>query len=227
MNEPLIALILVLGAYLVGSIPTSLVVTKLVGNVDLRDVGTRNIGISNLTNQIGAWWAVPVVPFDIVVKGTIPVLLASDKMLDLGVGVEAAAGLAGIIGHNWSIFVRLQGGRGMATVLGATGALSFPLLIVYGAVASLGVLFSPWKDSAVWWLIAVLMMPVWAVLLNLPLGAIGFCIGFIVVTVLKRMTSNSIRNADGQISAELLRNRVLFDRDIRDRQEWIDQQAGT
>lgn len=111
----------------------------------------------------------------------------------------------------------------MATVLGTTLALNFPLLVVYGSVPALGVLFTPWKDSAVWWLIAVIMMPVWAVLLNLPLELVIFSVTFALITAAKRMTSNSLRDNSGSISVQLMLTRVVFDRDISNREEWVQQ----
>ncbi len=211
------------GAYLIGSVPTSYFVGRLASGIDIREHGSKNAGSSNLAAQVGAWWAVPVAIFDIFVKGTIPVLIASEKVLGLGIGVEAAAGIAGIAGHNWSVFSGFRGGRGMSTVLGATGALNFPLLVVYGSIAALGVLFTPWKDSAVWWLIAVILMPVWAMLLNLPVEIVWFAVAFAVMTTAKRMTSNSLAGNDGKITARLLWTRLLFDRDIAEREAWLDQ----
>ena len=145
-----LALAMIVGAYLVGSIPTSYLIGRLAKNVDIRERGSKNIGASNLASQVGAWWVVPVAPFDVFIKGALPVLIASEKILGLGIGIEVASGLAGIIGHNWSIFSGFKGGRGMATVFGATLAINFPLLIVYASIPTLGVHFTPWKDSAAW-----------------------------------------------------------------------------
>lgn len=218
-----IAIALIAGAYLVGSIPTSYLVGQMASGVDIRERGSGNIGASNLTAQVGAKWAVPVVIFDIGAKGLLPVLVASEKVLDLGIGVEAAAGLAGIAGHNWSVYSGFHGGRGMATMFGATLALNLPLLIVYGSVPALGVLFTPWKDSAVWFLIAMILMPVWAILLNLPSELFWFSVAFAVVAASKRMTSNSLRDSSGTISRRLLWTRLVFDRDIVNRENWIEQ----
>ena len=111
----------------------------------------------------------------------------------------------------------------MATVFGATLAISFPLLIVYASIPTLGVHFTPWKDSAAWWLIALILMPVWAALLNLPVEIIWFALVFALITITKRITSNSLRDDNKQISLRLIRTRLVFDRDIAARQNWIDQ----
>jgi glycerol-3-phosphate acyltransferase PlsY len=220
----LIPIGIVIGAYLIGSIPTSYLVGRLANGVDIRERGTGNIGASNLTSQVGAKWAAPVVVFDVLVKGSLPVLIVSERVLGLGLGMEVAVAIAAIAGHNWSVFSRFHGGRGMATMLGSTLALNLPLLIIYGSVPALGVLFSPWKDSAVWYFVAVLLMPVWAVLLNLPIELVWFSVSFAVITGAKRMTSNSLRDTDGVISARLLWTRLVFDRDIADRELWVGRQ---
>jgi len=198
-------------------------VGRLVSGVDIREQGSGNIGASNLTAQVGAKWAVPVVIFDIGAKGLLPVLIASEKVLDLGIGLEAAAGLAGIAGHNWSVYSGFHGGSGVATMLGATLALNLPLLVIYGSVPALGVLFTPWKDSAAWFLIAMILMPVWAILLNLPSELFWFSVAFAIVTAAKRMTSNSLRDSSGTISSRLLWTRLVFDRDIVNRENWIER----
>jgi glycerol-3-phosphate acyltransferase PlsY len=219
----LIPVAIVIGAYLLGSIPTSYLVGRWVAGIDIREHGSGNVGASNLTAQVGAKWAAPVVAFDVLIKGSFPVILVSERILDLGVGMEASVAIAAILGHNWSIFAGFQGGRGMATGLGSMLALNFPLLVVYGSVPALGVLFTPWKDSAVWWLIAVIALPVWAALLNLPIELVWFATAFALATATKRMTSNSLRDENGSISIRLLVTRLVFDRDIANREEWVDQ----
>jgi len=219
----LIPIGIVIGAYLLGSIPTSYLVGRLAAGIDIREHGSGNVGASNLTAQVGAKWAAPVVIFDVFIKGSLPVIIVSERFLGLGVGMEAAVAIAAVSGHNWSVFAGFQGGRGMATVLGSILALNFPLLVVYGSVPALGVLFTPWKDSAVWWLIAVIMMPVWAALLNLPVELVWFSAAFALATAAKRVTSNSLRNDSGSISTRLLATRLVFDRDIANREDWIDQ----
>ena len=223
LNDISMSFVFVIASYLIGSIPSALIIGKFVADIDLRSHGTGNLGASNLTSQVNAIWATPVIIFDIFAKGYLPVLIASEYILGLGTSTEIAAGLAGITGHNWSIFSRFKGGRGMATMVGATLALNFPLLIAYGIVPALGVLFTPWKDSAVWWFIAILFLPLWAILLNLPTELLIFSITFIVVTSIKRITSNSLHNKHGAISTSLFATRLVFDRDIANREKWIKQ----
>jgi acyl phosphate:glycerol-3-phosphate acyltransferase len=210
-------------AYLIGSIPTAYLVGKYIGDADLTEVGSKNIGASNAYSQLGSRWAGFVVIIDVFIKGSIPVFIASDTVLGLGLGTQVAVGIASVIGHDWSVFLKFRGGRGIATTEGAIIVLSLPLAFAYPALPALAVLVSPGKDSAVWWLIATLAVPVWVLLLGLPNEIIWFSIALIIVTLLKRMTSNSLRGADGTISATLLWNRLVFDRDIKNRSEWVGQ----
>ena len=210
-------------AYLIGSLPTAYIVGKYFGDADLTEVGSKNIGASNAYSQLGSRWAGFVIIIDVLIKGSLPVFIVSDAVIGLGSGTQVAVGIASVIGHDWSIFLRFRGGRGIATTEGAIFVLSFPLGFAYPAIPALAVLVSPWKDSAVWWLIATLMMPVWVMFLDLPIEILWFSIGIIVVTLFKRMTSNSVRGVDGSISTKLIWNRLVFDRDIKSRSDWVGQ----
>jgi glycerol-3-phosphate acyltransferase PlsY len=112
----------IVGAYLLGSVPTSLLVARAVGGVDLRGFGSGNLGATNLFRALGWKAAVPVALFD-VAKGVLPVLLASTR----AGGPEwwpLLVGLAAVIGHVFSPFVRFKGGKGVATAAGVFGALA-------------------------------------------------------------------------------------------------------
>ncbi|MBT3996615.1 MAG: hypothetical protein HOF01_12550 [Chloroflexi bacterium] len=217
------AVVAVAIAYLIGSIPTAYLVGKYFGDADLTEVGSKNIGASNAYSQLGSRWAGFVVTVDVLIKGSLPVFIASDAVFGLGLGVQVAVGIASVVGHDWSIFLRFRGGRGIATTEGAILILSLPLAFAYPAIPALAVLVSPKRDSAVWWLIATLAVPVWVLLLDLPDEFLWFSIALIVVTLLKRMTSNSLRDDRGSISARLLWNRLVFDRDIKSRSAWVEQ----
>lgn len=115
------AAVAVLGGYLIGAIPVGLLIARLVGDVDLRAIGSRRTGATNATRTLGARWGAVVLLLDIG-KGLAAVLLAQ-LLFDDGGGtagewVAAAAGLAAVIGHNWSVFIGFVGGRGVATTGG-------------------------------------------------------------------------------------------------------------
>ncbi len=105
-----------LAAYLLGAIPTSFLVARIVKGVDLRQVGSKNLGATNLYRSLGWRYAVPVGLFD-VAKGTIPVLWFGPR-----VGGPAwmplALGITAVLGHVFSVFVGFRGGKGVATAAG-------------------------------------------------------------------------------------------------------------
>ncbi|HEY6627716.1 MAG TPA: glycerol-3-phosphate acyltransferase, partial [Acidimicrobiia bacterium] len=118
--------LLLVAAYLLGSIPFAQVLARING-VDLREVGTGNIGAGNLTKTVGKGWGLAAGLLD-GFKGLIPVLIA--KEMGLGPGAAGLAGLAAVIGHNWSIFIRGRSGRGLATSVGVIMGLD-PVLLVW------------------------------------------------------------------------------------------------
>jgi len=112
--------LLLLGAFLLGSIPTGVLVARGKG-VDLRKVGSGNIGATNVGRALGKKWAAFVLIVD-AGKGALPVLLFDHYQFDPW--LPAFGGLAAIIGQAFSIFLRGRGGKGVATSLGAGLALA-------------------------------------------------------------------------------------------------------
>ncbi len=231
--ELLQSALLIAGAYLLGSVPSAYYLAKFVSGIDIRQYGSGNVGISNFSIHAGKGWTALLIIFDIFGKGMLPVVIASDKALGLGLHVEAAAGFAAILGHNWSIWLKFSGGRGMASVLGVLAALHFPLVLAYGLTAAAGWFVTGRRESAVPWAVAALLMPAGAVafqyspveLVALPKGVEVpvFCVGFLIITAVKRLTSNR-STAGGPQSTSLGRliwNRLVYDRDVDSRQEWV------
>jgi len=109
---------LLLGSYLMGALPFGYLFGKLRG-IDLRAHGSGNIGTTNAFRVLGQKAGIIVFLCDLA-KGLIPALLGK---IFLGPGWGAAAGLLAVIGHNWSVFLRFRGGRGVATAAGAVLAL--------------------------------------------------------------------------------------------------------
>jgi glycerol-3-phosphate acyltransferase PlsY len=128
VTGPLGAFLAIAAGYLLGAVPVGLVVGRLVRGVDVRDVGSRRTGATNVTRTLGTGWGAVVLVLD-VAKGVLAVLLAG--VLYDGAGgewVAAAAGLAAVVGHNWSAFIGFAGGRGVATTGGGLLALA-PLAV--------------------------------------------------------------------------------------------------
>lgn len=118
--------LLLVGAYLLGSIPFAQVFGRIRG-LDLRDVGSGNVGAGNLTRVAGWPWGLAAGVCD-GLKGLFPVLVAQNA--GFGKGAAGMVGLMAVIGHNWSIFMRGRSGRGLATSVGVLVILD-PVLLVW------------------------------------------------------------------------------------------------
>jgi glycerol-3-phosphate acyltransferase PlsY len=116
-------LLLVLGAYLLGSVPFGLLIGWCRG-VDVRERGSRNIGATNVLRVVGKVEAAGTLLLD-GLKGAAPVLAA--RALAAGDAWVAAAGLSAFLGHCFPVFLRFRGGKGVATGLGAVLA-ALPLV---------------------------------------------------------------------------------------------------
>ena len=110
------AVCILAGAYLLGSIPFGLIVGLVWRRVDIRKYGSGNIGASNVLRILG-WPAAALVSVLDVSKGFVPVWVAQ-AYTDVNPTVVVLAALAAILGHNYSVFLKFRGGKGVATSLG-------------------------------------------------------------------------------------------------------------
>jgi glycerol-3-phosphate acyltransferase PlsY len=150
----LLSLIGIAAAFLLGSFPTGVVFARARG-VDLRKVGSGNIGATNVGRAMGRGWALLVLLLD-AIKGAAPVLAA--RALGLGTWSVGLCGFAAIAGHSFSVFLGGKGGKGVATSLGA--ALGLAPLPALGAFAIYALLFLLTRISSIGSIAAVLTFPV-------------------------------------------------------------------
>ena len=215
-------------SYLIGSIPTAYLIGRLVKNVDIRDYGSGNVGGSNLSHHVGKIGNVPQCILDILIKGSVPIWIGLYGLgLDPTAPLLVVVPLLAILGHNWSIYLKFQGGRGIAVVFGSLLALA-PLLLAAFAIVALGG-WAITRSAGVWVLISLLMLPLWVMLM--PSWAIvggdrlvisWFCGGLVGLVVLKRLLSNWTPLYKGLPRKKVLFNRLFRDRDIDDRTEWVE-----
>ncbi len=214
---------LIAASYLIGAVPSAYLVARLFQGIDIRRYGSGSAGISNVFVQAGLKAAVPLVLFDTIVKGSLPVILASDLVFDMGLAVEVTAGFASVLGHNWSVFMRFRGGRGLATASGAMVTLNWPLPVLYSQAALLGLMLR--KDSAAGWAISAITLPGWALVLRLESEIVYFTFAFVGMVFIKRLLSNPAVGPGYETETiplqKLIVNRLIWDRDIADRNEWI------
>jgi glycerol-3-phosphate acyltransferase PlsY len=122
-------------SYLLGSLPSAVIVSRLVKGVDIRELGDGNMGARNTFRNLGFWPGLAVALAD-GSKGALSVLIA--RWLGFNLFWQASAGVMALIGHDYPIYVKFRGGQGLATIMGIFLAL-FPNqtalgLVVYGTI---------------------------------------------------------------------------------------------
>lgn len=169
-------------AYLLGAIPFGLLVGKLAKNVDIRQYGSGNVGAANALRTLGWKASISVFALDIA-KAVAAVLVAR-----FAVGtptLEAACGVAAIAGHNWPIYIKFKGGRGVSSGLGVLLLFS-PLLGLVGL--ALGLALMAWSryvslGSVVGAIVIPVLMLAMAGPMNIPEAYVAFAwvVGAMVV----------------------------------------------
>ena len=138
-------------AYLLGAIPFGMIVSKLMAGVDISKHGSGNIGGTNVYRTLGTKAGAIVVVLDLA-KAIAAVLLpwliiGKDALLIAGINVDwhwgqVLAGLMVMVGHNWSVYIKFHGGKGVATYFGSWFAMYWPAAVVGGIILILTVLRS-------------------------------------------------------------------------------------
>ncbi len=212
---PLQIILLTIGAYLLGSVPTSYIAGRLLKRIDIRDYGSGTVSGSNVWHSVARWAVFPVGIFD-VLKGFVPVAIAC-WALDFPIWAQGIVGLAAIAGHNWPIFLGFSGGRGISTMMGVLVVLAPWALLIFVVI----------------WLLCI------ALLRNVPLGAIIaaaslplagwaterdliltlYLLAIFLLFALKRILGN--RGVPIANWRQVAVYRLLLDRDTPDRKGWV------
>ncbi len=216
--------ILIIGAYLLGSVPTSYLAAKSRG-IDLRQHGTKQVGGGNLWRTTSRKLGLTVGIFDFI-KGMIMVWVAQWQGLDIA--QQIVVGLAAIVGHNWPVFLRFHGGRGVATTLGIViilpainGTAPWPAVIAVGIVI-LGTVIVRSSPLPVFLGAASLPLTNWA--LHEKAAIIMAFLSIFLVIAIKRLAAQPSNIPVSVTWKQLLLNRLFFDRDIRDRKVWMSRE---
>lgn len=153
-------------AYLIGSVPFGLLIAKAVRGIDIRSFGSGNVGATNVGRALGKGWFFVVFLLD-AAKGALPVMflpmLVDDATAWSAGTLEVGCGLAAVLGHVFSVFLKFRGGKGVATTAGAILAISPPaagstlivfvlVFLVFRYVSLASVLAALAFPALTWWL---------------------------------------------------------------------------
>jgi len=182
-------------AFLLGAIPFSFLLAKLIGGVDIRTVGSGNIGATNLARSLGIGKGIFGLALD-AGKGAAAVLLARriGSGLDAGPTLEAVAGGAAVLGHLYTPFLSFKGGKGVATGAGVFGVLAPGALLAAVVVFMLGTALS--RMVSLGSVLSAVALPIAAQVLG-SAPAVRLAALFVALLVVARHRANLQRIARG------------------------------
>jgi len=175
--------------YLLGSIPFGLILTRLAGKGDIREVGSGNIGATNVLRTGNRWLAAATLILD-ALKATAAVLIARALLP----GSETFAAAGALIGHLYPVWLKFHGGKGVATYLGLLIPLLWPAALVYAVVWIAALLLV--RISSVGGILAAISAPIAAAALG-QRALFPMLLGFTLL-VLWRHRENIVRLKAGR-----------------------------
>ena len=184
-------IVLMIVAYILGSIPNALWIGKIFKGIDVREHGSKNTGSTNAARVLGAKLGILTLILDIS-KGAIPTLIAT-MLLDSSISV-ILVGICAILGHSFSIFMKFKGGKAVATTVGVF------IVLVPGAILLAAVIFflvfGITRYVSLSSMIGAISLPIWIVLFykNIPLTIFGIIIAILIIV---RHKSNIQRLLNG------------------------------
>lgn len=211
--DTLVAVAVIVAGYLIGSVPVAYLASRASKGVDIRDVGSGNTGASNVWQSVSHALVVPVGLAQIG-QGLAAVMLA--KLTDQPDWAQAGAGVAAVAGHNWSPWLRFAGGRGVGATIGVLLALSPVALAAFVVIALAGVALKAIPQFVG---LGIVASPFVALVTGESAPVVSGCGLLAALVLLKRALANGPPEGDDRPT--VLVNRLMFDRDIRDREAWV------
>ncbi len=212
---------LILVAYLLGSVPVTYLAARFARGIDIRQYGSGHLGGGNLWRMTSWKLGLPVIVFDLG-KGMLMVWVA--QILEMSVAQQLVVGAAAVVGHNWSIFLRFGGGRGIATSMGIVLIIPiinemtpWPTITCFAFLATGFIIL---RSSPLPVLASVTSLPIVSAIYEPLTTTLGFLTIFLIVVV-KRLAAPKAAEATAISKKRMLLNRLLFDRDIMDRKTWM------
>ena len=202
----MITVLLILIAYVLGSIPNALWVGKTFKNIDVREHGSKNTGSTNAARVLGPKLGIFTLILDIL-KGALPtylgIVLGADLLTRM-TGIDKldiiVIGMAAILGHTFSLFLKFKGGKAVATTLGV-----FLVLVPYAILILLVVffvIFGLTKYVSLASIVSAVALPITVYLTtrHIPLTILGIIIGLLVIIRHKENIKRLINGTESKLS---------------------------
>ncbi len=172
--------------YLIGSLPFALILTKLSGFGDIRNIGSGNVGATNVLRTGNKYLAFIVLSLDII-KGFIPLIILQVYFEDLSLLNKIILGHFAIIGHIFPIWLKFKGGKGVATYIGFLFSIN-PYIGLLFLILWMAVALST-KYSSLGSLTAILVAPIYFIFINFNLY-IGFFFIYLSLIIYLKHSEN-------------------------------------
>jgi len=194
-----------LTGYLIGSIPFSFLIAKIFGKKDIRKVGTKNVGGSNVAREVGFIFGLIATILDIL-KGIFSIILI--KLSGLSSPYIYFSGFFSIVGHSFPLFLNFQGGRSAATSLGVMLFLSFKETCLSFLI------FSPlfiFKEVGLGVILSFFILPIFIYFLKKDFSLFLFSIFVFLFLIFRRVSFLIEDIKEKRPFFKTLLNRILFD----------------
>lgn len=211
------AVFLVVSSYLVGGVPVAYLTGRLLRGIDIRRHGSRNVGASNVWQTVSRTAVVPVGLTEIAQGMAGPVLAKKQGQSETA---QVLAGLAALAAHNWSPFLRLTGGRGIAHAIGFMLAVSRPALAAFIGLSLIGVARRQVPQFVG---LGIVAAPLAALARHQPREIVSGMAGMAAIILTKRLLTNEPSLPADADRRRVLLNRLLYDRDTIERETWVRQ----
>jgi len=197
----LLGILSIIIGYLLGSIPTAYIVSRIRKGIDIRTVGSGNMGGANVMRQIGTYEGVFVGLIDIA-KGAVAILIA--QTLNISELWVFGTGFAALVGHNFPVFAGFRGGRGSATIIGIFLVLAPKAILVTLVVIAIPFFTSRKFTAAI--LIGFALLPVFVWLFEGSLALVRYVLAIDLFML--------VRNLSGikQVLAKGIIKDMIYDR---------------
>ena len=221
-GERMNTLLILLAVYFWGGIPTAYIVARLLKGIDIRKVGTGNVGAANVVAHLGWKLGLGVGVFDGAMKGILPVLLA--EFFGLASWLQVSLALCSVLVHNWYPYIKLTGGRGIAQIIGIYCGFGLWLEILTALVVACLIGWYFLRNLPMWTLFGLFATILVSIGLGQPQEIPVLLLGLTILTISKRLVSNWTKFPEGNSKWRILYLRLFYDRDIADRSIWVSGQ---